>query len=273
MRRILKAACLPAVALLAGVQRRPDHSRGEGRRPRPVHGRLVRDRQHPDAVRGGRAQRGRVVPARPGRQHRDDLHLIATGRSMAPEKVMRPRGFVRDGTGNAVWGMQFVWPIKAEYLIAYVDPGVHADDHCAQRAGLRLDHGAYSELSADEYARLERRVRDLGYDVAQAPASAAALGRCHRLVAGEMNDAIPLEGRATLMTRNVQSRRHCRVTPARLSCDFASAMPGCAGLTPSRRTLAALLIAGAMSFASCRSRQRANPLRQRRLAPQLRSRP
>ncbi|MGD2173567.1 MAG: lipocalin family protein [Gammaproteobacteria bacterium] len=31
-----------------------------------------------------------------------------------------PRGFVRDGTGNAVWGMQFVWPFRAEYRIIYL---------------------------------------------------------------------------------------------------------------------------------------------------------
>jgi len=40
-----------------------------------------------------------------------------------PEKVMRPRGFVTDEKSNAVWGMQFVWPIKAEYLISHVDAG------------------------------------------------------------------------------------------------------------------------------------------------------
>jgi apolipoprotein D and lipocalin family protein len=38
-----------------------------------------------------------------------------------PEKKMTPRGFVRDTVSNARWGMQFIWPIKAEYLIAYVD--------------------------------------------------------------------------------------------------------------------------------------------------------
>jgi apolipoprotein D and lipocalin family protein len=41
----------------------------------------------------------------------------------APLETMRPVGHVRPGTGNAVWGMQFVWPIKAEYVIAFVDPG------------------------------------------------------------------------------------------------------------------------------------------------------
>lgn len=32
-----------------------------------------------------------------------------------------PRGFVQDKS-NAVWGMQFVWPIKADYRIVYVSP-------------------------------------------------------------------------------------------------------------------------------------------------------
>ena len=39
-----------------------------------------------------------------------------------PEKTHTPTGFVREGTGNAVWGMQFIWPIKAEYRVMYVDP-------------------------------------------------------------------------------------------------------------------------------------------------------
>jgi apolipoprotein D and lipocalin family protein len=36
-----------------------------------------------------------------------------------PEKVMQPKGFVRDSS-NAVWGMQFIWPFKAEYRIIYL---------------------------------------------------------------------------------------------------------------------------------------------------------
>ena len=37
-------------------------------------------------------------------------------------KRYTPRGFVRPGTGNAVWGMQFVWPVKADYRIAWLAP-------------------------------------------------------------------------------------------------------------------------------------------------------
>ena len=37
---------------------------------------------------------------------------------------MTPRGFVRDTETNARWGMQFVWPIKADYRIVWL-----ADDY------------------------------------------------------------------------------------------------------------------------------------------------
>ena len=35
-------------------------------------------------------------------------------------KQYNPRGFVRDRKSNAVWGMQFIWPFKAEYRIIYL---------------------------------------------------------------------------------------------------------------------------------------------------------
>jgi len=38
-----------------------------------------------------------------------------------PLKTYRPTGFVVPNTGNAIWGMQFIWPIKADFRIAYLD--------------------------------------------------------------------------------------------------------------------------------------------------------
>jgi apolipoprotein D and lipocalin family protein len=37
-------------------------------------------------------------------------------------KTYRPRGFVEPGSGNAVWGMQFLWPFRADYRIAWLAP-------------------------------------------------------------------------------------------------------------------------------------------------------
>jgi apolipoprotein D and lipocalin family protein len=37
-----------------------------------------------------------------------------------PVKTYHPRGFIRDNQSNAVWGMQFIWPFKAEYRVIYL---------------------------------------------------------------------------------------------------------------------------------------------------------
>jgi apolipoprotein D and lipocalin family protein len=38
-----------------------------------------------------------------------------------PAKKYTPTGFVRDPVNRSTWGMQFIWPIKAEFLISYLD--------------------------------------------------------------------------------------------------------------------------------------------------------
>jgi apolipoprotein D and lipocalin family protein len=83
------------------------------------------------------------------------------------EKVMRPRGFVRDPATNAVWGMQFVWPIKAEYVIAYVDPAYTQTIIARSKRDYVWIMARTPTLPPDDYARLEQRVRELGYDVSQ----------------------------------------------------------------------------------------------------------
>lgn len=35
--------------------------------------------------------------------------------------IWEPTGFVREGTGNAVWGMQFFWPLRLDYRIVRHD--------------------------------------------------------------------------------------------------------------------------------------------------------
>lgn len=37
-----------------------------------------------------------------------------------PLKRYTPTGYVQDSTSKATWGMQFIWPIKAEYLVIYL---------------------------------------------------------------------------------------------------------------------------------------------------------
>lgn len=37
-----------------------------------------------------------------------------------PVKSIHSTGFVKKGTGNAVWGVQVFWPIKAQYIVAWL---------------------------------------------------------------------------------------------------------------------------------------------------------
>jgi apolipoprotein D and lipocalin family protein len=82
-----------------------------------------------------------------------------------PEKVMRPRGFVTDDKSNAVWGMQFVWPIKAEYLISHVDADYTETIIARSSRDYVWIMARKPVLSEADYARLVQMVADLGYDM------------------------------------------------------------------------------------------------------------
>jgi len=54
-------------------------------------------------------------------------NLVATtfrfnqGSFDGPLKTYQPTGFVTDHPSNAIWGMQFIWPIRADYRVIYLD--------------------------------------------------------------------------------------------------------------------------------------------------------
>jgi len=80
------------------------------------------------------------------------------------EKTYRPTGFVRDTASNAVWDMQFVWPVKAEYLIA----GLNRDYTQTIVARNKRDYvwimARTPQISEKDYDALFEQVRSYGYD-------------------------------------------------------------------------------------------------------------
>lgn len=80
------------------------------------------------------------------------------------QKVYTPRGFVKDTKTNAIWGMQFVWPIKADYRIIFLDP-----DYRTTIVGrLKRDYvwimANTPSIPEDEYRLLVSKVAEAGYD-------------------------------------------------------------------------------------------------------------
>lgn len=83
------------------------------------------------------------------------------------EKRYEPRGFIVDRASNAVWGMQFLWPIKSDYRISWLAP----DYSTTVIARMKRDYvwimARTPSLPEAEYERLVKFVADQGYDVSK----------------------------------------------------------------------------------------------------------
>ena len=79
-------------------------------------------------------------------------------------KTYTPTGFISDDPSNALWGMRFVWPIKADYRVVYVD-----DDY--QHTIIGRNKRDYVWIMArtpsipeSDYRALVSKVADMGYE-------------------------------------------------------------------------------------------------------------
>ena len=84
-----------------------------------------------------------------------------------PLKTMKPKGFVRDTESNAVWGMQFLWPFRSEYLIAYVSPDYTQTIIARNKRDYVWIMARTPTISEAEYTPLVERVAALGYDTSK----------------------------------------------------------------------------------------------------------
>jgi apolipoprotein D and lipocalin family protein len=87
------------------------------------------------------------------------------GSSDGPLKEYHPRGFVRDAQSNAVWGMQFIWPFKAEYRIIYL-----SEDYSTTVIGrTKRDYvwimAREPAISDEQYARITDFLKEQGYEI------------------------------------------------------------------------------------------------------------
>jgi|SRR5579883_1119034 len=82
-----------------------------------------------------------------------------------PLKRYTPTGFIRPGSGGAVWGMQFLWPIKADYRIVYVDPAYSLTVIGRERRDYAWIMARTPRIAEAEYERLEALLQREGYDV------------------------------------------------------------------------------------------------------------
>ncbi len=84
-----------------------------------------------------------------------------------PLKTYQPRAYVRDSKSNSVWDMQFVWPLKAEYRIIYLN-----DDYTQTVIGrTKRDYvwimARIPSIPQADYDLLIQFIADQGYDVSK----------------------------------------------------------------------------------------------------------
>jgi len=94
----------------------------------------------------------------------------------APIETMEPVGTVVPGTNNAVWGMQFVWPIKAEYVIVDLAPDYSRTIIGRSKRDYVWLMARAPRLSDAELQAAIARIKALGYDATKlrmVPQSAA----------------------------------------------------------------------------------------------------
>lgn len=84
-----------------------------------------------------------------------------------PQKKYNPRGFVVNRETNAEWGMQFIWPVKGEFLIIYL-----TDDYSTTIIGRsKRDYiwimARTPSIPEEEYRALVKFAGERGYDVSK----------------------------------------------------------------------------------------------------------
>ena len=81
------------------------------------------------------------------------------------EKEYTPKGFVKDTETNALWGMRFIWPIKADYRVVYLDEDYTQTIIARQKRDFIWIMARTPEISEEDYNRLIEFSASIGYDV------------------------------------------------------------------------------------------------------------
>lgn len=100
---------------------------------------------------------------------RTDARTIKTtftfnrGSMDGPLQTYNPTGFISDDPSNAVWGMQFIWPVKADYRIIHL-----ADDYSTTVIGrTRRDYvwimARQPTVNPEIYQSLVKLIGEQGY--------------------------------------------------------------------------------------------------------------
>ena len=80
-------------------------------------------------------------------------------------KVHTPVGFVKDTETNALWGMQFIWPIKADYRIAYLTEDYSQTVIARNKRDYVWVMARSPQIPEEDYLAIVELIAAMGYDI------------------------------------------------------------------------------------------------------------
>ena len=81
-------------------------------------------------------------------------------------KTMTPTGFVSEQS-NAIWGMRFIWPFRADFRVLYVDDAYRTTIIGRQKRDYLWIMARRPQVSEDTLQRLIQVAADRGYDTSR----------------------------------------------------------------------------------------------------------
>ncbi|MDX1516397.1 MAG: lipocalin family protein [Woeseiaceae bacterium] len=78
-----------------------------------------------------------------------------------------PRGFIRDEQSNALWGMRFIWPFKADYRIVYLNDSYTQTIIARRKRDYLWIMARTPTIAEDDLQQLIEFAGSIGYDVAE----------------------------------------------------------------------------------------------------------
>ena len=83
------------------------------------------------------------------------------------KKIYRPKGFILDTITNATWGMQFIWPIKADYRVVYLNDNYSQTIIGRKKRDYVWIMARTPVIPDTDYQHLIQVVAKLGYDISK----------------------------------------------------------------------------------------------------------
>lgn len=97
--------------------------------------------------------------------HIDTVFHYRNSAFTSPLKTIKSTGYVTPNTQNAVWGVQIVWPIKAQYVIAYLDDNYSETIIARDKRDYVWIMARTPSIPRADYDAMVARVAAMGYKV------------------------------------------------------------------------------------------------------------